>query len=156
MRSPRAEPRHALLLAAVAVIGTTVLLATGGKGGSQAQPPVPSAAGWRGLVGSRPRVAIGQRVIVVLKTPSLAQKVAAAGGIVSTDRERGWTKSALAAERLLISRLALPRETVHPDYSYARVLAGFSATIDAGSIPIIERDEDVQGVYPVRVAYPAT
>ena len=79
MRSPRAEPRHALLLAAVAVIATTVLLATGGKGAGQAPAPATSAAGWRGLVGSRPRVALGERVIVVLKTPSLAQRVAAAG-----------------------------------------------------------------------------
>jgi subtilisin family serine protease len=156
MRTPRAEPRHALILALVAVAATAVLLTTGGKGAGQSFAPPTSAAGWRGLVGSRPRVAIGQRVIVVLKTPSLGQRVAAAGGIVATGRERGWTKSVLAAERLLISRLALQGVTVHPDYSYARVLAGFSATVDAGAIPIIERDQDVQGVYPVRVAYPAT
>ena len=155
MRSPRAEPRHALLLAVVAVAATAVLLATSGKGAGQAAPQQASAAGWRGLVGSRPRVALGERVIVVLKTPSLAQRVAAAGGIVATSRERAWTNNVLSNEKLLITRLALQGVAVHPDFSYARVLAGFSALVDSSAIPIIERDADVQGVYPVRVAYPA-
>ena len=145
-----------MLLAVVAVVATAVLLATGGKGAGQASPPATSAAGWRGLVGSRPRVALGERVIVVLKTPSLAQRVAAAGGIVSTRRERAWTNAVLSSEKLLASRLALQGVTVHPDFSYARVLAGFSALVDASAVPIIERDSDVAGVYPVRVAYPAT
>ena len=45
---------------------------------------------------------------------------------------------------------------MHPDYSYARVLDGFSALVDSSAIPIIERDDDVAGVFPVRVAYPAS
>src|SRR3954470_23565898 len=156
MRSPRAEPRHALLLAVVAVVATAVLLATGGKGAGQATPLPTSATSWRGLVGSRPRGVVGERVIVVLKTTSLAQRVAAAGGIVETRRERAWTKNVLAHDKLLITRLSLQGVAAHPDYSYARVLAGFSALVDASAIPIIERDANVSGVYPVRVAYPAT
>jgi subtilisin family serine protease len=156
MRTPRAEPRHALLLALVAAAATAVLLTTGGKSAGQASLPPTSAAGWRGLVGSRPRVASGQRVIVVLRTRSLAQRVAAAGGIVDTRRERAWTNSTLAAQKLLVSRLALQGVRIRPDYSFARVLDGFSALIDPGAIPIIERDSDVAGVYPVRVAYPAS
>jgi hypothetical protein len=126
-----------MLLAVVAVVATAVLLATGGKGAGQASPPATSAAGWRGLVGSRPRVALGERVIVVLNTPSLAQRVARAGGIVSTQRERAWTNAVLAAEKLLVTRLALQGVTLHPDFSYARVLAGFSALVDASAVPII-------------------
>src|SRR6266516_5372587 len=156
MRTPRAEPRHALLLALVAAAATAVLLTTGGKSSGQASLPPTSASGWRGLVGSRPRVALGQRVIVVLRTRSLAQRVAAAGGIVDTRRERAWTNATLAAQKLLVSRLALQGVRIHPDYSFARVLDGFSALIDPGAIPIIERDSDVAGVYPVRVAYPAS
>jgi subtilisin family serine protease len=155
MRTPRAEPRHALLLALVAAAATIVLLATEGKSSGQSTPLPTSAAAWRGLVGSRPRVALGQRVIVVLRTPSLAQRVAAAGGIVGTRRERIWTSSTLAAQKLLVTRLALQGVTVHPDFSYARVLDGFSALVDPSAIPIIERDSDVAGVFPVRVAYPA-
>jgi len=155
MHTPRAEPRHALLLALVAAAATAVLLATSGQGAGQATQPPTSAAGWRGLVGSRPHVALGQRVIVVLKTPSLAQRVARAGGIVSTRRERAWTNATLAAQKLLVSRLALQGVTLRPDYSFTRVLDGFSALIDASAIPLIERDADVEGVFPVRVAYPA-
>src|SRR5437588_4441580 len=156
MRTPRAEPRHALLLALLVAAATAVLLATGGRSAGQASLPPTGAAGWRGLVGSRPRVALGQRVIVVLRTRSLAQRVAAAGGIVDTRRERAWTQATLAAQKLLVSRLALQGVTIHPDFTFARVLDGFSALIDPSAIPLIERDADVAGVYPVRVAYPAS
>jgi hypothetical protein len=155
MRTPRAEPRLALLLALVAAAAAAVLIATEGRGAGESSPPATSASGWRGLVGSRPRVAIGQRVIVVLKTPSLAQRVAAAGGIVGTRQERAWTTATLSAQKLLISRLALHGVNLTPDFSFARVLDGFSALVDPGAIPVIEGDENVAGVYPVRVAYPA-
>jgi len=156
MRTHRAEPHHALLLAVVAAAATAVLLATGGQSAGRTPSPLTSAAGWRGLVGSRPRVALGNRVIVVLKTPSLAQRVAAAGGLAGSRKERAWTNATLAAQRLLISRLALQGVAVHPDFTFARVLDGFSALIDPSAIPIIERDDDVAGVYPVRVAYPSS
>src|SRR3954467_5531207 len=156
MRTHRAEPRHALLLAIVAAAATAVLLATGEKSTAQAPSPVTSAAGWRGLVGSRPRVAIGNRVIVLLRTPSLAQRVAAAGGIVGTRQERIWTNRTLAAQKLLVSRLSLQGVALHPDFTFARVLDGFSALVDSSAMPIIERDENVAGVYPVRVAYPSS
>src|SRR5881394_3097498 len=124
MRTPRAEPRHAVLLALVAAAATAVVLSTGSGSAGQPATPITPASAWRGLVGSRPRVALGQRVIVVLRTPSLAQRVAAAGGIVGTRRERAWTGAARSAQRLLISRLALHGVIVHPDYSFARVLDG--------------------------------
>ena len=155
MRTRRAEPGHALLLALVAATATAVLLVTGEKSAGQLPSPVTSAD-WRGLVGSRPRVSLGDRVIVVLKTPSLAQRVAAAGGIVGTARERTWTRATVSAQKLLISRLALQGIAIHPEYTFARVLDGFSALVDASAIPIIERDENVAGVYPVRVAYPSS
>src|SRR5665213_2776919 len=156
MHTPRAEPRQALLFALLVVSATAVLRATGGKGSGQITAPLTAASAWRGLVGSRPRVAPGQRVIVVLKTPSLAQRVAAAGGVVGTRQERAWTANALSAQKLLVSRLALSGVSVHPDYSFARVLNGFSAMLDPSAIPLVERDEDVAGVYPVRIAYPST
>ena len=156
MRTPRAEPRQALLLAVLVVTATAVLLATGGKSAGQLPAPVTQGSAWRGLVGSRPRVPPGQRYIVVLKTPSLAQRVAAAGGVVGTAKERAWTTTALAAQKLLVSRLALSGVSVHPDYSFARVLNGFSAVLDPSAIPLLERDQDVVGVYPVRIAYPST
>src|SRR5207248_1339513 len=82
-----------------------------------------------------------------------AERVAAAGGVVGTERERAWTQSVITAQKLLVTRLAFSGVTIRPDYSFARVLDGFSAVIDPSAIPLIERDENVVAVYPVRVAY---
>ena len=120
------------------------------------RPPT-SAAGWRGLVGSRPRVALGQRVIVVLKTPSLAQRVAAAGGIVGTRRERAWTNSVARIAEAPRSRGSRCRaspcipttasracSTASPRSSTrARSRSSSATTTSPASIP-------------VRVAYPAS
>ena len=59
----------------VAAAATATLLATSGKGAGQESEPATSALSWAGLVGSRPRVATGGRVIILLRTPSLAQRV---------------------------------------------------------------------------------
>ena len=156
MRTPRAEPRHAVLLALLTVAATAVLVLTNGGHTAPAPQASPAGAEWRGLVGSRPRVLLGEREIVVLKTPSLAERVAAAGGTVGTGQERGWTRSTLAAQKLLLSRLSLQGIHLRVDHSFTRVLDGFSALVNSSAIPLIERDQDVQGVYPVRVAYPAS
>ncbi|HVP75848.1 MAG TPA: S8 family serine peptidase [Gaiellaceae bacterium] len=155
MRTPRAEPRRALILALLTAIATAALLAAGGKSAGQAPVSAPVAATWRGLVGSRPSVAIGSRMIVVLRTPSLAQRVDAAGGAATATQERRWTAGALSAQRRLLSRLAREGISVRPGYAFSRVLDGFSAVVDTGTVPLLERDPDVAGVYPVRVAYPA-
>src|SRR5436305_2000148 len=65
MRTPRAEPRHALLLALLVAAATAGLLTTGGKSAGQASLPPTGAAGWRGRVGSRPRVAPGPGVVAM-------------------------------------------------------------------------------------------
>ena len=156
MRMPRAEPRRAVLLGMVAVAATATLLATGGRGAGQASAPATSALSWAGLVGSRPQVATGGRVIVLLRTPSLAQRVAAAGGTADAGRERAWTGAALAAQKALISRLAAEGVTVRPDYSFSRVLDGFSTAAGGSAVALLERDPAVAGVYPVRIAYPAS
>ena len=140
----------------VAVAATATLLATGGRGAGQASAPAASAAGWAGLLGSRPPVATGGRAIVVLRTPSLAQRVASARGAVGAGQERAWTDAALAAQKLVISRLAAQGVRLTPDYSFSRVLDGFSAAVDGSAVALLERDPAVAGVYPVRVAYPAS
>jgi len=156
MRTPHAEARYDAVFAVVAVAATAAILATGGKSSEAPSLSSASAESWQGLVGSRPRVETGQRVIVVPRTPSLGQRVAAAGGAVDIEQEQAWTKVVQSAQRLLVSRLALRGVVVHPALSFARVLDGFSAVMPSGVIPLVERDPDVAGVYPVRIAYPAT
>ena len=44
---------------------------------------------------------------------------------------------------------------MQPEQSYVRVLNGFAASLDPRLLPALERDPAVQGVFPVRAAYPA-
>src|SRR5947209_6684405 len=95
------------LLVLVTVAAAAALVSS--SGGSGSQPPLPgaTASSWRGLVGgARPQVAMGQRMLVVLRIPSLADRVAAAGGSASDDDERHWTAAALATQQQFVSGLA--------------------------------------------------
>src|SRR5436190_22913403 len=153
MRTPlgRVAP---FVLAALA--GLAFVIGAGGT--SSTGPTLSSSAGaWRGLAGSaRPQVDLGQRVIVVLKAPSLAQRVAGAGGRATDSQERQWTTAALAAQQQVLAALAQHGVQVRVDYYYSRVINGFSASLDSEAVALLEREPEVAGVYPVRAAYPAT
>ena len=115
------------------------------------------ASSWRGLVGGgHPAVSVGQRVLVVLRSPSMAERVALNGGVASERKERTWTRIALAAQRQLLSELSTRGIRPRIQFSYSRVLNGFSAPLDARAIAVLERRPEVAGVYPVRPAYPAS
>jgi minor extracellular serine protease Vpr len=115
------------------------------------------ASSWRGLVGgAHPSVSVGQRVLVVLRSPSMAQRVAMNGGVASQQKERTWTRIALASQRQLLSELSTRGIRPRVEFSYSRVLNGFSAPLDARAIAVLERRPEVAGVYPVRAAYPAS
>jgi subtilisin family serine protease len=152
-RRPR-EPFNALVLAALAVVVTAVLIAAGGGSRRPAPTGQPS---WQGLAGAqRPRVAVGQRVIVLLKAPALADRVGNAGGLATSEEERRWTETALASQKLLVARLRVEGVVVQPEFSYTHTINGFSAAFDARGVALLERAPEVAGVYPVRAAYPAT
>ena len=143
-----------LVLAALAVIVTAVLIAAGGGSKSVVQQGEPS---WQGLAGAqRPRVAVGQRVIVILKAPALADRVGRVGGLATSEEERTWMQTALSSQKLLVARLRLEGLIVQPEFSYTRTVNGFSAAFDARGIALLERAPEVAGVYPVRAAYPAS
>src|SRR6266545_2056912 len=113
-RRPR-EPFNALVLAALAVVVSAVLIAAGGGGRHVAPTGKPS---WQGLAGAqRPRVAVGQRVIVLLKAPALADRVGNAGGLATSEDERRWTHSALSTQKLLVARLRLEGVVVQPAFT---------------------------------------
>jgi minor extracellular serine protease Vpr len=95
-------------------------------------------------------------VLVVLRAPSMAQRVAMNGGVATQRKERTWTRSALAAQRQLLTELSTRGIRPQVQFSYTRVLNGFSAPLDARAIAVLERRPEVAGVYPVRVAYPAS
>jgi minor extracellular serine protease Vpr len=145
------------LALAVVALGCTALVLGAGRS-STAIPTVSSdAASWHGLAGSaRPQVSTAQRMIVVLRTPSLADRVARAGGFATDAHERQWTAAAVAAQKQVLGTLAQHGIQVHVEQWYARVINGFSAALDPEAVAFLERQPEVAGVYPVRVAYPAT
>src|SRR5213592_3295211 len=154
---PRAARAAQALPLGIVALGALAFVV--GAGGTRtAQPTLSStAAAWRGLAGSaRPKVDVGQRVIVVLKAPSLAQRVAGAGGRATDSQERQWTTAALAAQQQVLATLAQHGVQVRVDYYYSRVINGFSASLDSEAVALLEREPEVAGVYQVRVAYPAT
>src|SRR5438067_10315949 len=157
MPTRRGDPRPAGALALVAGAVAAALVA-GGSGGGAAAPAADAApSSWAGLAGAgRPRVSVGQRVFVVLRAASLADRVAEAGGVASDAQERSWSSSARARQRRLITRLGLQGVLIRPEFSYTRVLNGFSAAVDARGLAVLERAPEVAGLYPVRVAYPAS
>ena len=142
------------LLGLPALATAAVLIAASGGAGTKAPR---SGASWVGLAGApRPRVALGQRMIVVLRSPSLADRVARAGGLATEKQERRWTAAALAAQNVLISRLGVQGVRIRTEFRYARVLNGFAAALDARALSLLERAPEVAGVYPVRAAFPAS
>ena len=78
----------------VAVLAVAALLLVAGASG--ADQPEGTPAGWESLLGDRPSAQLGGRWIVVLAKPSLASRVAAAGGIATEEQERAWTAAARA------------------------------------------------------------
>jgi subtilisin family serine protease len=156
MRTHRSrDPIYALPLAFLAAVTTLVLIAAGGRGADQ--PLRLAGVSWKGLAGEpRPRIAVGQRMIVLLKAQALADRVGAIGGLSTSEQERAWNRSALASQKLLISRLGVQGVVVQPEYSYTRVINGFSAAFDANGLAVLERAPEVAGVFPVRAAYPAS
>jgi subtilisin family serine protease len=151
----RTRPRSARALAALCVSLAVVLPLAAGGGAGAADGDSSGAAGWQGLLGSRPLPQLGGRWIVVLKAPSLADRVRRAGGQATEREMRAWTQAATEAQQRAITRLAFHGAPIDPEQSYVRVLNGFAAAIDPRLLPALERDPGVAGVYPVRAVYPA-
>jgi subtilisin family serine protease len=155
MRTPSGILLWTLALALVAVTG--VVVAGSGADGEAAEAggPEEPAPSWEGLVGEpRAQVALGQRMLVLLNTPSLADRVTEAGGRASDAEMRRWTAAARREQELFISRMAVQGADVRPELSFVRVVNGFSAPLDPRAIALLERAQEVEGIYPVRPAYP--
>src|SRR6202030_510015 len=89
----RRRPERLAVLVGLAAAGVAAII--GSSSGGQSESPVSSSAfTWRGVVGDiRPDVTIGEREIVVLKTPSVGEHVAKAGFATETQGRR-WTSQA--------------------------------------------------------------
>lgn len=151
MRAPR---RSAAALLVIAAAGAAAFVLV--QSGPRTQSAGAAGGSWRGFVGDpRPDVQLGQRMIVVLKAPSVGERLAQAH-YATEAQERSWTSQALAAQQQVLTTLAAAGIGIHPDYTFERVLDGFSATLDPRAVALLQRDPYVAGVYPVRAAFPAS
>jgi hypothetical protein len=154
LRPPDSEHAWPLTLVALAV---TLILVAAGSGSGATSAPDTTAVSWAGLAGSsRPRIAVGQRMIVLLRTPSVAERVANAGGRAADADQRRWTAQTRSVTQLVLSKLGVQGLSVTPDHTFERVVSGFSAALDPRALGILEKLPEVAGVYPVRTAFPAS
>jgi Subtilase family len=157
MPFPRLPESRRAAPPAIIALAATLLVVGFGVSGAKQRSLVSQASSWRGLVGgARPKVAIGQRQLVVLRAPSMAQRVATNGGVATQTEERRWTRLALLTQQQLLSELSARGIRPRIEFSFKRVLNGFSAPLDARAIAVLESRPEVAGVYPVRAAYPAS
>src|SRR6266542_7130520 len=157
MPMPRLPEARRAAPPAIIALAATLLVVGFGVSGARERSLVSEASSWRGLVGgARPSVSVGQRRLVVLNAPSMAQRVAEHGGTASQAQERRWTKLALLAQQQVLAALGTHGVRMRVEFSFSRVLNGFSAPLDDRAVALLEREPEVAGVYPVRVAYPAS
>src|SRR5262245_41414420 len=147
--------RRSHSLAALASVA--VALVFGGIGAhAQAQPTTSlDEAGWQGVLGVRAAVPTAQRYVVMLKPPSLAARVRANGGEATEKEMTAWSAAAVAQQEQFLARLSAVGARIAPEYRYTKVVNGFSARLDPTSLSLLDRDREVAGIFPVRIAYPA-
>src|SRR3954462_1237618 len=121
-RRPELRALGAVALVVAAFAAAAYLAVRGSDGpGTRAGRPT-----WQGLVGdTHPAVSTELRQIVVLKTPAVAQRIAKVHYATEED-ERRWAAQAFAVQQQVLTLLAARGLGVRPDYSYARVIDGFS------------------------------
>src|SRR3954470_4724515 len=141
-------------LALVAALAAGLAAASPLRGAGESGVNV-AAAAWDDLFGGPPEPAEGQRMIVVLAAPSLADRMAQAKATPNEDQQKRWVAEAEAGQRLLLARLGQRGIHVTPVHSFSRTVNGFSAVLDARAQGELERTDGVAGVFPARAVYPA-
>lgn len=142
--------------ATLAIALVAAILVTAGAAADGSRQRAEGAAGWQGLLGSRPAPQLGDRWLVVLAAPSLADRVRKAGGTATEAQMKTWTRAARDAQDEALAQLAFRGAPIQPEHSYVRLFNGFAAPLDARALAVLDRFKGVAGVYPVRAAYPAT
>ncbi len=132
------------------VAAATLTLAAVALGGGAGE-----AESWRSAFERRGQFDLRGRVIVVLASPSLADRVAAGEGLPSAKVQRQLARETDVLQRRLVAALRRQGVAIRRDRVYTLVLNGFSTVVDARALAALERTPGVAGVYPVRAVYPA-
>jgi minor extracellular serine protease Vpr len=142
------------LLAAVATIAASFLL-VGTVQGARNTVTGAAAHAWHSIFGDRPQSHLGSRMIVVLSSPSLADRIAAATLRPGAALQRQWTADIESEQDALLAALRERGISITRDEVFTRTLNGFSATLAARAVAELDRNPSVVGLYPVRAVYPA-
>jgi minor extracellular serine protease Vpr len=156
MRMPR-RPRLArtTTLGAVAALASALVLVGSVQGAADSVARA-AARAWQAVFGDRPAPAFERRMLVVLASPSLADRMTAATGKPSAEDQRRWTANAEAQQKLLLEALASRGISLKRELVFTRTVNGFSALLDPRAVSELDRTPGVAGIYPVRAVYPAS
>ena len=142
------------MLVAATVAATVVFGAVGAR--AQEQPTAIDEADWQGVLGVRAPVSTAAAlrrppVAAVARRPRAGERRGGdGGGDGLVDDIGGRAAGAVSrATRRQSARASLP------EYRYTKVVNGFSARLDPTSLALLDRDREVTGIFPVRIAYPA-
>jgi hypothetical protein len=149
----RPELARAFLLAVVATVAAFLLVGTvqGARNG------VTGAAtrAWHSIFGDRPHAELGSRMIVVLSSASLAERIEASTARPSLALQKQWNAEIRAEQDSFLASFRERGLAITRDEVFTRTLNGFSATLDARAVAELDRNPSVVGLYPVRAVYPA-
>jgi minor extracellular serine protease Vpr len=150
----RPELARTTSLAAVAAAATILLLAGTVQGAGESVARV-AARAWYSIFGERPAPTFGHRMIVVLSSPSVAERAAGLARKPTAAEQREWVADIEGTQQSVLAALRLRGADIHRELTFTRVLDGFSARLDARALAELQRNPLVVGVYPVRAVYPA-
>ena len=143
--------RQRLLLAAtvlVLALGTT-LTATGVPMDNGTRAPRRDGARLEHYVPAVARTSTSGRYFVVMRTPSVSERLIAAGRTLSRDGQIDASRAALRSQEAAISQVRSGGGDVV--FRYSRLVNGFSAAMTAGAAQEMAGRSDVSSVQPVNV-----
>jgi hypothetical protein len=149
----RPELARASVLAAVATMAAFFLV--GSVSGARDTITGAAARAWHSIFGNHAQADLGSRMIVVLSSPSLSDRIATASSKPRPAVQRRWNAEIEAEQESLLSSLRDRGVSIRRDETFTRTLNGFSATLDARAVAELDRNPSVVGIYPVRAVYPA-
>src|SRR5215212_10370231 len=128
----RPELARAWMLAAVA--GVAVFALAGNVTGAREPVTDAAARAWHSIFADHSQPELGSRMIVVLSSPSLADRIEAASGKPGAAKQRGWTADIEAEQEAFLASLRERGIAVEADETFTRTLNGFSARLDARAV----------------------
>ena len=151
----RRRPELARVWMLAAVAGVAAFALAGNVSGAREGVTDAASRAWHSIFGDHSQPELGSRMIVVLSSPSLADRISEAGGKPGSAKQRRWSADIEAEQAAFIDSLRERGLSVKPEETFTRTVNGFSARLDARAVAELDRNPSVIGVYPVRAVYPA-